>query len=163
MYFSSVYKASVVKYDPIKDTFKEIQVPSITNQPGTHISGIEADRSSSKIWAVVDAAAAFQTNGAYVVIILQLSSVWRTYCSWPLWPPTPPQWSIWSFSTCIHKLRWPSRQADRSTTCSRTSQAYQWRISSRGNTRCGMFWKKKLKVPRRDWKRADLTDWSISS
>ncbi|KAH9825191.1 hypothetical protein DFH28DRAFT_18756 [Melampsora americana] len=66
MYYSACYRASVVKYDSKKQTFKEITIPSVTGQPNTHVSGIEADRSRPLIWAVVDAASAFETNGAQI-------------------------------------------------------------------------------------------------
>ncbi|KAH9825190.1 hypothetical protein DFH28DRAFT_943032 [Melampsora americana] len=66
MYYSSVYNATVVKYDPRRQTFKEIIIPSVTGQPNTHVSGIEADRSRPLIWAIVDAASAFETNGAQI-------------------------------------------------------------------------------------------------
>lgn len=64
MYYSSLYKATVVKYDPKKQTFKEINIPGVSGAPNTHVSGIEADRSRPLIWAIVDAASAFATNGA---------------------------------------------------------------------------------------------------
>ncbi|EGG05756.1 uncharacterized protein MELLADRAFT_87631 [Melampsora larici-populina 98AG31] len=66
MYYSAVYKATVVKYDPKRQNFKEITIPSVTGQPNTHVSGIEADRSSPLIWAIVNAASAFDTNGAQI-------------------------------------------------------------------------------------------------
>ncbi|EGG05758.1 uncharacterized protein MELLADRAFT_87632 [Melampsora larici-populina 98AG31] len=63
MYYSACYRATVVKFDSKQQTFKEITIPSVTGQPNTHVSGIEADRSRALIWAVVDAASAFDTNG----------------------------------------------------------------------------------------------------
>lgn len=63
VYFSSTYKASIVKYDPIKESFKEILIPSVTGNPVVHVSGIEANRTCSLVWAIVDAAAAFATSG----------------------------------------------------------------------------------------------------
>ncbi|EGG09521.1 uncharacterized protein MELLADRAFT_95993 [Melampsora larici-populina 98AG31] len=64
MYYSSLYKGTVVKYDPKKQTFQEITIPGVSGAPNTHVSGIEADRSRPLIWAIVDAASAFATNGA---------------------------------------------------------------------------------------------------
>lgn len=71
VYFARTYEASIVKYDPVKETFKEILVPSISGNPSVHLSGIEADRSNSFIWAIVDAAAAFATSGRWAAVSVQ--------------------------------------------------------------------------------------------
>ncbi|KAI8445412.1 hypothetical protein BY996DRAFT_4597977, partial [Phakopsora pachyrhizi] len=65
VYFSSLYKASVIEYDPLNNTYREFKIPGISGNPMAHVSGIEASKwSSDTIWAIIDPAFVFATNGA---------------------------------------------------------------------------------------------------
>ncbi|KAF6811766.1 hypothetical protein CSOJ01_05494 [Colletotrichum sojae] len=64
VYFGSLFNASVVVYDPYKDTVLDIiMFDGITHNPALHIGGVEVDPQTRLVSVVVDAAAPFNTGG----------------------------------------------------------------------------------------------------
>ncbi|KAF9876963.1 hypothetical protein CkaCkLH20_05809 [Colletotrichum karsti] len=64
VYFGSLFNASVVVYDPYKDSVIDIiTFDGITHNPNLHIGGVQVDAHTKLVSVVVDAAAAFNTAG----------------------------------------------------------------------------------------------------
>lgn len=63
LYIGELWNASLGIYDPYAKTFESIEFPNITHNPEFHIGGVQYDHRTNLLSIVVDAGAAFNTNG----------------------------------------------------------------------------------------------------